>query len=508
MKLTIEQPTPKEAVTAADQVEWTSLRTLSPGMDFVDDVLYITVPTFIKTTKKTKQGDETIYEPVVEVKGGCVTSEGEFFMFDRTNLYERGFLYPKTFMPNEEGWGGELAKRYTRGETKAPDTWDLYMRIRDLYVKYIEFADEMYYDIMTSYVMATHVFKIFDTFGYLHFNGTAASGKSQNLRILAAIAFNATWTANMTAASLYRGVSGNPGMLCIDESESFQGERGEALREILKTGYYKGVQVSRERQQSDNMWVSDKFNTFSPKALASINPLDPVTQQRTLVIGMRPAIRNIPEFERDTEEGQAILNDLHLFALANAKDIAVLYRHWREKVRYNRAPNLANRAWEITAPIIILAEYVGGDTISDPMIDWLSKYYEDQRKKSDSTDLIRLLAISLPSYIKETMAHDEWFYPVATILDNLKSFMDDDTTEKVSTRSIIRWLTPLGFANVRAAKGGKQIQIKEEDLRAVFRERRIDPRDDDVAWLNEKVSYQTPERRVQKTVQNAIGWDT
>jgi hypothetical protein len=310
----------------------------------------------------------------------------------------------------------------------------------------------------------------------------------------------------MTAADMYRNISGNPGVLCIDETENFQGERGEALKEILKTGYYKGVHVSRQRQQADGLWISDKFATYSPKALASINPLDPVTQQRTLMVHMRPALRSITEFKADWDIWKNLKNDLHIFALENAKDIAKHYDEWSRGHRHTRAPGLINRAWEITAPIVVLADYIGGADISDYVIEWLSRYYIEAQTKSDSTDLIRLLALTLPSYIKDNVAHDGWYYPVRTITENLKSFMDEDTSEKVTTRSITRWLTPLGFGDVRAAKGGKLVRIEENELRKVFVERRLTPYQGDIAWLEGVVDYQTPDRVAQVTTQSTVTW--
>ena len=126
----------------------------------------------------------------------------------------------------------------------------------------------------------------------------------------------------MTAPDLYRGIAGDPGVICIDEQEKWIGERAEALKAILRSGYGEGMEVTRQRQREDGRWERDSFPVYCPKALASINPLDDTTQSRTIVVHMRPALRGIPEFDATRVERWAGLrDDLHLWGLANAADI-------------------------------------------------------------------------------------------------------------------------------------------------------------------------------------------
>jgi hypothetical protein len=485
----------------------TTLRVLEPGMDYMDDVMYMTIPQFRTVQKRVGKSDPPVYSPTIEKNAACISTDHQFFLYDAVNLYERRLAFPDTFVVNERGWGGPAAQRWTDGEATAPEPWDIYKRIRTVYENHVEFSDEMTYDFMTLWLLATYFFRLFDTFGYVHFGGTKESGKTQNLRILQVLSFNASLSAHMTAADLFRNIAGNPGTICIDEAENFRSERGEALLEILRSGYKKGIVVSRQRQMPDGRFVPDKFHVYGPKALASINPLDTVTSTRTFKVQMRPALRAIPEFKADAAPHAALIDDLHYFALANAPHVDTVLQRWTAGYRADRAPLIINRQWELAVPVIVMADYIGGDTLTDPLLAWLTTYFETERKRDDSMDNIRALVISLPTTMRNNAAVEGRWYNAKDILATYKDFTDEDASEKVTTRTIVKYLAPLGLSETRANKGGKQVAITEEMLRSIYRERRIDPRDEDRAWLEGTADYQWTSTVTEQPQTERISWN-
>lgn len=500
-------PVPEEIETA-DQPKkvYTSLRTLYPGQDYDKDTLFYTVPAFIHTTKTSGKGDSKKTIPVIETHTTCVTSQGEIFDYDEQTLYDRGYAFPKTFgKPREDSWGGEIVLEYAAGKTTPPNPRDLYMQVRKMYESYMEFSDENYYDIMTLWVLGTYMFKVFMSYPYLHFNGTRDSGKSQNLRLLKTLGFNTHWSGEMTAPDMYRHVAGNPGVICIDEAEKWRGERAEALMSILRSGYSKGMEVSRQRSMPDGRYEQERFPTYCPKAIASINPLDDTTRSRAIVVRMRPALRIIPLFKPDNDRWETLRNDLHLWGLNNASAVAKRYEQWHD-IHEERLPELSNRSWEISAALISLMDYIFDADEATRIGEWLIKYFDEQRRLTDSSDLTRLLALSLPSYIRDTPAHSQWYYPLKSVLDHLLDYLDDSDGTKLTARSLPRHLTPLGFGNIKASKRGRLVQILEGDLRRVFRERRIEPLSEDVDWLEERVNHQSQDKLL--TEEQTFGFDT
>ena len=472
--------------------QYTTLRTLLPGQDYYQDVLYYTVPAFLHTEKMVGKGDSRKKVPVIETHTSCITSLGEVFPFDEVTLYERNFAFPKTFLrPQDDAWGGDIIDRFEKGQIKWPDIKQLYITVRGIYERYMEFSDEMYYDVMTLWVMGTYMFKVFQSYPYLHFNGTKDSGKSQNLRLLKALGFNTHWSGEMTAADMYRHVAGNPGVICIDEAESWKGERAEALRAILRSGYSRGMEVSRQRPSTEGRYEQERFPTYCPKAIASINPLDDTTRSRTIVVRMRPAMRIIPLFKPDHPAWATTRDNLHLWGLNNAAPVAKQYEKWHS-LHEEVLPDLNNRSWEIAAPLITMMDYLWGQEEAVRIGEWLTTYFNEQRKLTDSTDITRLIALSLPGYLRLALATDQWYYPMKGILDHVLEYMDPDASDRVTTRTIHRFIEPLGFAKVRAAKGGRQVQILEPMLLEVFKERRIDPMPEDVEWFEGRETLQQP----------------
>ena len=479
---------------------------LYPGQDFKNGTLYYTFPLFEVTEVKDGKSKDAPLVPKREVYTGCVSGEREVFMYDTIELHERGFMRPAHYLDADTGWDGDEARAYARGEVPEVDPYDLYLRVRGVYEKYIEFAEEILYDLMTTWVISSYLFRVFPTFSYVHFNGSAASGKSQNLRILTALGFNAQWTAQLTAANIYRSITNNPGVLCIDEAESFDGDRGAALRDVLRNGYMAGSHVKRQRTKASGDMVEDRFEVFGPKALASINPLDGVTGQRAFVVNMRPALRTIPFFDADAESWTALRRDLRYWALANAPAIRSHLTLWADKKRETEAPELFNRAWELAAHLVTTIDYIGGDAMSGPLIEWMNKYFLEQRKQQDSSDLMRIFVTSLPGLMRGQMAHEDWYYPVRDVLDNMLSYLDEDVTERLKSSLIWRKLAPpLGMKNFKTAKGGKQIQLIEEDIRRIFKERRIEPHENDVAWLAGEEQLQR-EDKIIKPAQQTMEW--
>ena len=486
-------PVPVEVEEASAPVrKFTSLRTLYPGQDYDRDTLYYTVPAFIHTSKSVGKGDDKKSIPIIETHTSCVTSAGELFDFDEQTLYDREYAFPKTFgKPRDDAWGGDIILDYKAGKTTAPEPTELFMRVRSVYETYMEFSDETYYDLMSLWVLGTYMFKVFLSYPYLHFNGTRDSGKSQNLRLLKTLGFNTHWSGEMTAADMYRHVAGNPGVICIDEAESWRGERAEALRSILRSGYSKGMEVSRQRSMPDGRYEQERFPTYCPKAIASITPLDDTTRSRTIVVRMRPALRLIPLFRPDNAQWDELRNDLHLWGLANAKAVSDSYEAWHEK-HEELLPDLSNRSWEISAALISLMDYLFGEEEAVRIGEWLTGYFAEQRKLTDSSDITRLLALSLPSFLAVEKARPDWYYPLKAVLDHLLGYLDDTETTKLSARALQKSLTPLGFGKVIPSATGRLVQIKEEDLRTVFKERRIDALASDQAWLEGTVNHQQP----------------
>jgi hypothetical protein len=461
------------------------LETLWPGLDYKDGVVYMTMPALRETVKK-REGKEYVG---IEIVPTCVTSERERFIYDEETLYEKGFAYPNTFvLETEERWKTGDLLRFLDGHSNPPVPLRLFMRIRKIYESFVEFDQDRHYDIAALFIMFSYMFRIFNVTGYIHFHGTAQSGKSQNLSILRALAFNCVWSSSMTPAAIFRQVAGNPGTLCIDEAENFDGEKGSEIRSILLGGYKAGNQTFRAERKGETFF-NKRFESFGPKALASINPLDPTFGSRSVVVSMKPATRRIATFPYDAEEWSDVRDQLYLWSMYHTSHVAKRLKEWESEKRHRL--ELYNRQWEVAQQFIVLADYIGGDGLADPIIDFFYDYYTKQAEANEVLDRPRMVLKILPRVLANAQASSDNFYHLKDILEMIVSYTDEDQREWQKSRGVQKILDAIGFDRKIPGKGGMRIQIHEAELRAQFNRRKLHPFDEDLAWLKGDTNYQT-----------------
>jgi hypothetical protein len=346
---------------------------------------------------------------------------------------------------------------------------------------------------MPIFVMGSYMFRLYKAIGYLHFNGTAASGKSQNLRILDALAFNTQWASSMSSAALYRSLAGHPGTVCIDEAEGFEGERGEELRRILNAGYLDGSTVKRAEKGPNDQFVVQSYESYGPKAIASINVLDNVIGSRCLIVAMRPAIRTIPEFDKDDPRWQRLRDRLYLWLMYHADPMAAKIEEWNSDLRYTRAASLIGRQWQITQMYVTIADYIDSFDKGDRctrLIAFFNEYFADLQKQMDATDRIRLVLRSLPEVLRTHAGHDGQWFHLKTIHEVVSNYLEDDQKEYYKSRAVSKHLDVLGFRKRRAHKNGQQIWLDPEQIRQEFKQRRVEPQPEDIAWAAGEIEYE------------------
>lgn len=483
-------------IDPVEEIVWDEAEPLRPGMDFHDGIVYFTIPgkRNVEVTKGKGKAATTEIKPVDHLI--LITSQGVQIPYDAENVTKLGFSFPQTVVNDRvRRWSSGSIKAFLNGEATVPDPATIHTGLRRVYEDYIEFAkgaDDPMYDIMPIFIMGSYVFRLYKSLGYLHYHGTAASGKSQNLRILNALGFNTQWASSLSAAALYRQVAGMPGVLCLDEAEGFEGERGEELRRILNAGYIDGSRVGRAEKNPDDTWGTMYYDTYGPKALASINPLDIVIGSRCIVVSMRPAIRTIPEFDKDDERWQKVRDRLYLWAMFHAPRLNEVITEWNEHTRVERAPALIGRQWQITQLYITIADYIDSFDDGDRcnrLIDYFNTYFAEQQRALEATDRARLILKCLPTILRELPAEEGGFYNLKRMHEIVVEQLDSDAVEYFKTRQLSKNLDVLGFRNKRTRKGGTQVFIDADRVREELRLRRVEPNEEDRAWYAGEVEY-------------------
>lgn len=502
-------PTAALPINAIADAVFEDTPVLRPGTDWHGDVLYMTFPIDRMEDVTVGRGKNKEVKQQRVTRTMVVTSTRRAFWYTPENVALEGYRWPpQGFMQETDTrWPIDEIKAYLDGKETRVSGPQLFIDLRQIYTDYVEYSDEAFYSLLPYYIMGSYLYRLFPTVGYLHFNGTQASGKSQNLKLLKVLSFNCVWASNLSTASLYRQVDGCPGLICIDEAESFDGERGEELRRLLNAGYKDGEPVMRAEATGDGTFAVRKFDVFSPKALASINPLEPVIQSRCVVVPMQPAsLKEIREFRESDPQWAQLRNRLYHWAMQNAHEVGDLYDQWNQKLRFTEAKSLTNRTWEIAQMFIIMAHHLSGFETAKAIVKFFADYFAEQQKSAEEVDRQRLLLKCLPEVLRDKDDHSG-AYLLKDIHDVVEGYLDEDAREYYKTKQVSKHLMALGFRSRSKIKGGTTVPLTEDEVRKQLKKRNVTPFPADEAWLRGEISY-TGNRSSSATPASATLWGT
>lgn len=189
---------------------------------------------------------------------------------------------------------------------------------------------------------------------YLH-SPEKQSGKTKALEVLSLLVKNPMMAASLTDAVLFRAIEAFDPTLILDEVDTvFNGAKNEAMRAVLNSGYrYSGHvwRVSKGEPQ--------RFKTYCCKLLAGINngALPDTIKDRSIMIRMRRKPKDVtiePFYMREvkaSDELDRLLGALMTFAKKN--EVGLL------TIRPEPISEISDREWEITEPLIVIAQIMG-----------------------------------------------------------------------------------------------------------------------------------------------------
>jgi len=177
---------------------------------------------------------------------------------------------------------------------------EVYELLLKIISKYMDMKDEDK-KIVAHWILGALSHDAFQTFPYLFINAMKGSGKSRLLKLIAFL-LDGTYTVNITEAVLFR--ENVP--LMLDEAESLSKKEKRSLRELLNVAYKRGGVVKRAERTRSERIIIKTFPVFRPIAIANIEGMDDVLQDRCITITLEksfnPVItRRIELFEIDKD---------------------------------------------------------------------------------------------------------------------------------------------------------------------------------------------------------------
>jgi len=216
---------------------------------------------------------------------------------------------------------------------------------------------------VSLWIIGTYIHDAFEAFPYLWLNGVKGSGKTRLLEFINEVAYHAEMNMRMSDSALFRKVDQHHCTLCYDEAENLLvrggSDKGESQDRIslINGGYRKSGSVELTEKDKDGNFKPVRFRSYSPKALASIQPIDEALQSRCLLINMLVAQEVGKSKENfDVEKNAEIRKKLYQFRFAEGIGFHSRARDPNENATLSEKYGLMNRDWELFKPLLFEAE--------------------------------------------------------------------------------------------------------------------------------------------------------
>jgi hypothetical protein len=347
----------------------------------------------------------------------------------------------------------------------------IFRRVREYIKRFIILKDENAYDFLALWAMGTYLFRVFMYYPYILLQGEKQCGKSLLMEVLAAICFNGESSVNTTEAVLFRDVHNNSLTMFVDEAENLRRQdkdQNGGIMSVLKSGFYCGGQV--KRCGGRNMDKIMRFNCYSPKALAGIQGVDDVLQDRMIKIRMVRRLKQEPvdRYIRSPmiEEMQiSIRESLYLFGLNWAREIARQYTDQIEKIE--GLSHLRDREMDIWSPIIVLANVIDAQradeprTLTEAIVAYSKKKVSertlDNERENDTVLMVTVLNRMLEERTPTTTHGDILEYRTDDAFDFFH--LSDEFSWLESKSKLTRLLAKVEVSTQRVRIDGKQVGV-------------------------------------------------
>ncbi len=320
--------------------------------------------------------------------------------------------------------------------------------------------NELYYPIVSSWIMGTYLHDKMITFPYLYFNATKGSGKTRVTRLITHLSWKGEIVNSMTEAVLFR----SKGTLGIDEFEGIGRKGTENFTELLNSAYKRGVKVKRiktlKTPEGEERVVED-FDVFRPIILANIWGMDSVLGDRALPLFLEKTTRSeigklLEIFEIDTEIKDIKDKIDNWCSLCSVVSLDSVYLEWNKYIiegtlsvntshTYNytklhlfnqiNETGIDGRMLELSLPLFLVGDLISEETFQEVKNSLM--IICDEKKKEEFVENKDIFLVDMISQNLEK----NYYQSVREITQELKDFTginDDWLNEKWVGRALKR----------------------------------------------------------------------
>ena len=259
----------------------------------------------------------------------------------------------------------------------------------DLLTEVVILKSEYHYDTLALWIAHTYAISEFDFTPRLGvWSPEKRCGKSLLLEVISYLVPQSIMTSSISPAALFRVIAKNEStVILMDESDTVFGrngdkEKAEALRQVMNSGFKRGVSAVRCEPPS---MEAKHFLTFGPMVIAGIgtSAIPETVADRSILIEMKrkTPLQTIREFESDEVEEifRPIRERLDGWMIHHTKS----FRSSRPLM----PSELNSRERDVWKPLYKIAEAAGGEWATKAKFASLAISSDSQRENEESFSL-------------------------------------------------------------------------------------------------------------------------
>ncbi len=317
-----------------------------------------------------------------------VTSNREIFLSKDLNDKGRddiretfGLHYRDSFFADvlDSQWSNDSILKWIDGYTV--DLRKLYFKLKESNQKFMIYEDERIHTFIALDIMKTYFFRLFPANARTYFHAEKGSGKTNQLMLYRALAFNPIGSPNFSSSSVYRIIESTSGTILIDDFDQVPDEEKNKLIQHIRTGY-----KPQKAIRSDGS--GGKGNSFRPRGYDAYSHLvfnnvfglgnDEVTLDRCIEIRLlkHPNCKALTVDYQD-EIFKPIRDSLYCMGLQFWKEIKNSYKEYRNE-------SFSSRDEELFKGLFAIAKVIGDDVLKE--IESFASDYIEQNKITDRSD--------------------------------------------------------------------------------------------------------------------------
>lgn len=371
----------------------------------------------------------------------------------------------------EERWGLSELKKFLDDFSNLisrafPNPKDLFGEVIITLKRFVELEKEIDYVLVAAWIIGTYFYPIFPAYPFLNPKGPKRSGKSQFLTVLLQLCFNAI-KARPSIAALSDTVDALRGTYLIDQADSLERKGGEDLLDTLADSYKRSGGKRRivEFDKNKQRGVAE-YETYGPKAFASIRELPEDLRDRCLIIPILRSQKSFLDPDDDCDGWKIMRGKLYRFLIDQYTSVQNIYTV--ERIKYKHSGNMLGRQLELWLPLETIIRCTGHDSfVEEAKSRFLSWYGFAEYEPSEFEEAI--IKTILAQFEAESVS--EISLSPKEIAERIDSNYFRSTDTSVQMASKVGWaVKKFNIASQKTRSGkGNSYHFQKEKVEVIYK---------------------------------------